>query len=277
MPLNTDKLLSFRGRLARLLLASTLLGACATGPGRFGAPPRRDLRLDTESAARVRHASMLGTSGTSAAPLAVGAALVVATPLVMSVLHHDAEKARELQERLTECARLAEHRVNSSHFGNRPPTREECGEEMDVDGCGEPITRAMLLGRQKHDIALACAREVLSQLWPAPFSIEQRYRFYRTSQILETISREQEQQFIKEGCTDRLKGTIKPDIVLHADYNNLLQAALVLDFKFPCPPSNRSRWTDYGPRGAFPGANQGQIYKEALGAEVFRLTPQGIY
>ncbi|AKJ08493.1 Hypothetical protein AA314_10119 [Archangium gephyra] len=50
-----------------------------------------------------------------------------------------------------------------------------------MDGCTEPITRAMLLGRQKHDLALACARDVLTRLWPAPFSIEQRYRYYGTA------------------------------------------------------------------------------------------------
>ncbi|WP_143177286.1 hypothetical protein [Cystobacter ferrugineus] len=90
------------------------------------------------------------------------------------------------------CATGPERFVNAALFGNREPTREECGEEVDVDGCGEPITRAMLLGRQKHTLALACTREVLKQRWPAPFSIEQRYRYYRNAQFLETISQEQE-------------------------------------------------------------------------------------
>jgi hypothetical protein len=194
----------------------------------------------------------------------------------MAVLQHDEDKARELQERLVECARQAEQQVNFPLFGNRPPTRAECGEELEVDGCAEPITRAMLLGRQKHTLALACAREVLSQLWPTPFSIEQRYRFHPYSKLLETISREEAQQLIKDGCTKKLWGTIKPDIVLHADYN-LLQAALILDFKFPCPPSNRPKWTDYGATSAYPNSTQGQIYKKALGGDVFLLTPQGIH
>ncbi len=263
-------------RLARLLLTSVLLGACATSPGYPGTSPRGDLRLDSETAARLRHANLLhGAAGTSSAPLAVGATLVLATPLVLAVLHHG-HKVSELQERLVECARLAEHQVNSSHFGNRPPTREECGEELDVDGCAEPITRAMLLGRQKHAHALACAREVLTQLWPAPFSIEQRYRFYPYSRLLETISREKEQQLIKEGCTKDLWGSIKPDIVLHADYN-LLQAALIIDLKFPCPPSNLPKWTNYGPKSAYPSLNQGQVYKQSLGGEVLLLTPEGFF
>ncbi|WP_239014689.1 hypothetical protein [Archangium violaceum] len=257
-----------------MLLASMLLGACATHPARTGALPRGDLRLDTESVARVRHAGLLGTTTTSAAPLTVASTLARVAPVLLAVLGNHG-RVDELEERLEECARQAEYQVNSSLFGNRAPTREECGEELEVDGCGEPITRAMLLGRQKHVIALACAREVLSQLWPAPFSIEQRYRYYRASRLLEAISPEKELQIIKRGCTDELKGTIKPDIVLHADYN-LLQAVLVLDFKFPCPPSNRPRWTEYGATSAFPGMNQGQLYKDALGGEVLLLTPRGI-
>ncbi|MFY0527569.1 hypothetical protein ACN28I_31980 [Archangium gephyra] len=252
-------------RLARLLLTSLLLGACVT---------RGDLRLDTESAARVRYAGVLRGTGTTS--LAVGSTLVLATPVVLAVYHHNQDKVAELQERLAECARMAEHQVNSAHFGNRPPTREECGEELEVDGCPEPITRAMLLGRQKHTVALTCARDVLTRLWPRPFSIEQRYRYYPHSRILETISREKEQQLIERRCPEDLWGSIKPDIVLHSDYN-LLQAAIIIDLKFPCPPSNRPRWRDYGRESAYDGSNQGQVYKRALGGEVLLLTPKGYH
>ncbi|MFY0527572.1 hypothetical protein ACN28I_31995 [Archangium gephyra] len=252
-------------RLARLLLTSLLLGACVT---------RGDLRLDTESAARVRYAGLL--RGSTSTTLAVGSTLVLATPVVLAVFNHNRDKVADLQERLAECARMAEHQVNSAHFGNRPPTREECGEELEVDGCPEPITRAMLLGRQKHTVALACARDVLTRLWPAPFSIEQRYRYYRASKLVETISREKEQQLIEQRCTPDLWGSIKPDIVLHSDYN-LLQAAIIIDLKFPCPPSNPPNWTKYGPKSAYPNSTQGQIYQEALDGEILLLTPRGYF
>jgi hypothetical protein len=265
--------------LARLLLTSVLIGACASSPHRSGAAARGDLRLDTESVARMRYAGLArGTAGatSSTIPLTVGAtAVILATPLVRAVLHHDEDKAKELQERLVECARQAERQVNFPLFGNRPPTRAECGEELEVDGCPKPITRAMLLGQRKHALALACARGVLEQLWPAPFSIEQRYRFYQYARVLETISREEEQKFIKKGCTEELWGSIKPDIVLHADYN-LLQAVLTLDLKFPCPPSNPPSWTEYGRGSAYEGSNQGAVYRDALGGEVLFLTPRGI-
>jgi hypothetical protein len=267
-------------RLSRLLLTIVLLEACATSPHRSGAAPRGDLRLDTESVARARYAGLThstagaATTATTATSLVVGATtLVLATPLVMAVLRHDEEKAAELQERLVECARQAEQQVNFPLFGNRPPTRAECGEELEVDGCVRPITRAMHLGQQKHALALACIRDVLAQLWPAPFSIEQRYRFYRHAQVLETISYEEEQRFIKQGCTKELWSSIKPDIVLHSDYN-LLQAALTIDLKFPCPPSNPPQWTNYGRGSAYENLNQGEVYKKALGGEVLLLTPR---
>jgi hypothetical protein len=81
---------SARWRLSRLLLTSLLLGACATTPGHPGAAPHGDLRLDTESAARVRYAGLLRGTGTTS--LAVGSTLVLATPVVLAVYHHNQDK-----------------------------------------------------------------------------------------------------------------------------------------------------------------------------------------
>jgi hypothetical protein len=92
----------------------------------------------------------------------VASLLVRLVPVLRTLLKGD-KAVREFEERLVACARQAERQVNSSHFGDRAPTRAECGEEVDVDGCGEPITRAMQLGQQKHALALQCAREVLEQ------------------------------------------------------------------------------------------------------------------
>ena len=50
-------------RIAALALCAMLLGACATHPARSGARPRGDLRLDTESVARVRHANKEALGG----------------------------------------------------------------------------------------------------------------------------------------------------------------------------------------------------------------------
>jgi hypothetical protein len=255
-----------------LLLASALLAACASNPQRSA---RGDLRLDTESAGRIRHAAAMSEGASALAPAAtraVASSLARYVPRLLVLLESD-NAVGEFEERLVECAKQAERQVNASHFGNRSPTHEECGEEVVVDGCSKPITRAMLLGQQKHALALQCAREVLEQLWPAPFSLEQRYRYYPNAKFVEIVSREEEARLIAQGCTRELWRTIKPDIVLHAD-RNLHQSALTLDFKFPCPGTNEPRWTRYGESSAYVGYTQGDLYKEALGGEALIISPQ---
>ncbi|RKG62082.1 hypothetical protein D7X30_01785, partial [Corallococcus sp. AB011P] len=110
------------------------------------------------------------------------------------------------------------------------------------------------------------------ELWPAPFSIEQRYRYYPNARFLETISREKEARLIAEGCTEELRGTIKPDIVLHGD-RDLLRSALTLDFKFPCPGTNEPTWTRYG-TGTYAGMSQRTVYEEALGGKALLISPR---
>ncbi|MCY1019693.1 hypothetical protein [Pyxidicoccus sp. MSG2] len=259
---------------ALLLVASALLAACASGPRRPRRPRREELRLDTETAHRLRHAALLGKGASalaSGAARAMGSNLAELVPDLLGVLGSEGAVG-ELEERLWECARQAERKVNGRYFGNRAPTRAECGEEVNVDGCGERITRAMLLGQQKHVLALQCAREVLEELWPAPFSVEQRYRYYPNARLLETVSRQEEARLIKEGCTKELWRTIKPDLVLHAD-GDLLRSVLTLDFKFPCPNTNEPRWTRYGESSAYANANQGEVYEDALGGKPFLLSP----
>jgi hypothetical protein len=262
-----------RGRVTHLVLGSVLLVSCASGHPYSG---RGDLRLDSETAARLRHAAVMGRG---ASPLAVTQAVASNfaryAPLLFTVLKGDNEVS-DMEERLVECVRQAEREVNSSFFGNRAPTRAECGEEVEVDGCGKSVTRAMLLGQRKHELALQCASEVLKQLWPGSFSIEQRYRYYQHARVLEVVSREEEARLIARGCTSELRRTIKPDIVLHAEHD-LMRSVLTLDFKFPCPDTNEPKWTRYGENSAYFGSNQGEIYKEALGGEVLLISPrQGV-
>jgi hypothetical protein len=261
-----------RWKFSCLLLASALLTACASNPGR---PARRDLRLDTETVSRIRHAAALGETASSLAPTAtraVASSLARFVPLLIHLLESE-EQVGSFEESLVECARQAERQVNSSSFGNRAPTREECSEEVGVDDCGKPITRAMLLGQQKHVLALQCAHDVINELWPAPFSLEQRYRYYPNARFLETVSRAEEARLIAADCTGELWRTIKPDIVLHAD-RNLLRSLITLDFKFPCPGTNKPQWTRYGETSAYVGSNQRKIYQDALGGEALIISPQ---
>ncbi len=265
-------------RFAYLILAGALLAACTTGPHRSA---RGQLSFSTEDVGRFRHAATrpaatITEGATAAAPAvatkAATSGLVVLVPGLVTLLESD-NAVNDMEERLKECARYAERTVNSAYFGNRPPTRAECGEELDVDGCGKPITRAMRLGQEKHTLALQCAKEVLEQLWPGSFSIEQRYRYYRNARFLETVSKAEEKHLIDQGCTRELWRTIKPDIVLHADHN-LLRSVLTLDFKFPCPDTNQPKWKDYGDESAYSGHSQGKIYEEALGGDALIISPK---
>jgi hypothetical protein len=258
---------------AGLGLASALLVACASGPQR---PGRGDLRLDTETAGRLRHAATTAAEGASSVAPAttrlVASRLAEWVPVLLTVLEDD-NAVGKLEEQLEECARQAEQQVNARYFGTRAPSREECGEEVMVDGCAEPMTRAMALGQEKHAVALQCAQQVLEQLWPAPFSIEQRYRYYPTAKFLETVSREEEARLLAQGCTRELWRTIKPDIVLHAN-RDLRRGVLILDFKFPCPGTNEPRWKESPETSAYFGFDQGQIYGEALGGRAVIISPQ---
>lgn len=251
-------------------LSVLLLGACVAAPP----SSRRSFRFDTETASRLRHATPVESTTRVLTTVAAGVTRSRLAPVLLGLLPGD-EAVNELELRLVQCAREAERRIHQPLFGDRTPTREECGEEVDVDGCGQPITQAMALGRKKHALALECARSVLQRYWPKPFSIEQRYRFFRHARFIETLSAEEEKRLLSEGCTQKLWRTIKPDLVLHAS-DSPLRAVLVLDFKFPCPETNSPRWTRYGRDSAYPGATQGEIYREALRAEALLVSPQGI-
>jgi len=261
-----------RLRFTCLCLASALLTACVSSP-RHAA--RRDLRLDTETASQLKHAA---TAAGTTSGLALSTTRVVASNLVRIApslirLMGGEEQVSQLEELLIECARQAERQVNSEHFGDRSPTRQECGEEVEVDGCVEPITRAMLLGQQKHALALECARDVLKELWPGLVSIEQRYRYYPSTKFLEIVNAREEAHLLARGCTRELWRTIKPDIVLHAE-NNWPRAAIILEFKFPCPDTNRPQWKVYGEDSAYAGLSQRRIYEEALGGEALLISPR---
>ncbi|WP_223759757.1 hypothetical protein [Myxococcus sp. RHSTA-1-4] len=256
------------------LVASVLLAACGSSPQRA---PRGVLRfVDTETAGRLRHTAAVGRAASAAAPAAtrvVASVLAQAVPVLLTLLEGD-NAVGELEERLVECARKAERQVNAAYFGNRSPTRQECGEEVEVDRCGERITRAMVLGQRKHEVALRCAREVLEERWRRPYSIEQRYRYYPHAKVVERVSREEESRLLKEGCTKELWRTIKPDLVLHENSGLLLKSVLTVDYKFPCPDTNKPQWKEYGGNSAYAGSDQGRIYRDALGGKTFLISPR---
>ncbi|WP_223638879.1 hypothetical protein [Corallococcus sp. EGB] len=232
--------------------------------------------MDSDTAAKARYAAYLAEQASArAATQAIASPLIRAIPPAMLALmmqqDHDAD---ELERQLAACALQAEQLGNTRYFEGRPPTRQECAEVVEKDRCGNPVTRAMQLGKQKHVLALQCAEQVLKKLWPAPFSIEQRYRYYPNARMVESISKEKEARLIADGCTDELRGTIKPDIVLHENRNLLLKSVLTLDFKFPCPDSNPPRWAEYGSNSPYAYESQGEIYEKALGGQALLVSPK---
>ncbi|RKH65801.1 hypothetical protein D7X96_22895 [Corallococcus interemptor] len=230
--------------------------------------------MDSETAGKARHAAYVAEQASArAATLAMASPLVRAIPPAVLALMQQDHDADELEKQLTACAVQAEQVGNARYFHGRPPTRQECAEVVEQDRCGNPVTRAMFLGKQKHVLALACAEQVLKKLWPAPFSIEQRYRYYPHARMVESISKDKEARLIADGCTDELRGTIKPDIVLHEDRSLLLKSVLTLDFKFPCPDTNGPTWARYD-TGSYAGRSQRTVYEEALGGQALLISPR---
>lgn len=264
-------------RFILLLSICVLLGACATsfqGPG-FS---RGALRLDSDSVGRMRYASLQGTGrvASSSAVRAATSQIALLVPAVLALFPNHEAELDQLELALLDCVQRAEREINAERFENRSPTAADCKAVVGVDRCGRPIYQSMMLGNLKHAHALACMQDILRELWPAPFSIEQRYRFYPHAKLVETVSREEEQRLIDEDCTSELRGTIKPDVVLHSNYD-LLRAMVILDLKFPCPVDNRPQWTIYGSTSVYSGFRQDMIYRDALGGTTLILSPEGIY
>ncbi|WP_420944611.1 hypothetical protein [Archangium gephyra] len=192
-----------------------------------------------------------------------------ATTAVAVALNEAHQKA--IEQKLSECANKARETVLRQHMQGRSPTPAECRETKNFGG--KVRTRAMFLGEEMHKVALACAEAELSALRPGGFSREPRYRYNTDTRQRELISPEKEEALLEEGCYSELRGTIKPDIVIHAG-NPLLPLA-VYDFKFPCVSSVSSKsdgWCRYS-QGPYKGRFQDDVYKEILGPFVRAIKP----
>ncbi|MBN8226801.1 hypothetical protein JYK02_04680 [Corallococcus macrosporus] len=188
----------------------------------------------------------------------------------------DAAAEARLRELLTSCATEADLDVNLRMFNGKTPTAKQCQEQVGTDASGQPITRAMQLGQEKHTVALRCVQARLSVERPGGFSLEQRYRYGRDTKTLELISPGEEQALIRAGRTGRLRGTIVPDIVIHS--GDPLRAEASYDFKFPCPIGKEGIWRMYPEGHPWKGRLQGEMYEEALGVDAFRVSPiVGVY
>ncbi|WNG20879.1 hypothetical protein [Cystobacter fuscus] len=208
-------------------------------------------------------------------PRTHGPAVAVGTVVAAATLSSDGEifsgKLRAAVEKLLrECAVQAHEAVNRRRIGG-DPTRKQCEEILKWDPNGKPVTRAMQLGEEKHAEAALCAQARLHALIPGRFSLEQRYRVNPTTGQLEWITPEQYQELLRTNQSRFLKGTVKPDVVLHSGTPTKVQ--MIYDFKFPCLRETLPKWTIYEEGHPYAFRNQGEVYKEIFKVKVRRITP----
>jgi hypothetical protein len=213
----------------------------------------------------------------SACLAAVGKEVASVAAITKVLLEEAAQQS--IEEKLKECADLARSEVLLRHprqFKGPTPDADECKQET-TDRLGRRVTWAMRLGIEMHEVAQQCTEGALKNLRPGGFSLEQRYRYDSTTRQWKLVSADQERLLEETGNGGELKGTIKPDIVIHAGNPLLVQA--VYDFKFPCANTDkRPDWREYPEGHPHEGMNQGDIYKEALGATPRIVVPRlGIF
>jgi hypothetical protein len=130
----------------------------------------------------------------------------------------------------------------------------------------------MRLGVEQHEVALKCAKEKLNKLKPGGFSISPRYRYDPKAGKAAHIPREAVDELLKQGRGAELRGTLEPDVVIHAGEPHQVQA--VRDYKFPCMNTDEwSSWRDYSQGKAHRETNQKTLYQKALKAERAMVQP----
>jgi hypothetical protein len=178
------------------------------------------------------------------------------------------EQEARINQVLSECANEARLKVLLDHMDGKSPTPSECDETKKFGG--KVRTRAQFFGEEMHRAAFQCVQEKLSVLRPGGFSLEPRYRYDQRTRRRELISAEEEQALLEEGCFNELKGTIKPDVVIHS--GDPLQPKFVYDFKFPCKNTSKINWCLYS-RGPYAGRRQNAVYEEVLGTRPSQVLP----
>ncbi len=190
------------------------------------------------------------------------AALNLAAVAKVVAVAIDASLEARIRQALSECADEARSQVMLKHFGDRGPTKAECDEKI-VTAHGETITRAMQLGNEQHQVALACAQQRLNGIKPGGFSLSPHYRVDPSTGRAQHIPRDQVDALLNQGRGVELRGTIEPDVVIHTGNPHQVQA--VFDFKFPCVNSGQApQWRKYPPGHPCHPFDQKRMYEDAL-------------
>lgn len=208
----------------------------------------------------------------SACAALYGKEVASTTGVLRVVLEETARKS--IEEELTTCADLARSEVRLRYpkqFKGPAPDADECKQE--TKSKGRRVTWAMRLGLEMHEVAQKCAEERLKKVRPGGFSLEQRYRPDLHTGQTELVSAETEQALDASGNSGELKGTLKPDVVIHE--GNPLNAQAVYDFKFPCvnidiPPD----WGRYPEEHPFAKETQKTVYEQYIAPFAARILPR---
>lgn len=180
------------------------------------------------------------------------------------------EQRGQIDAAILDCVKDADFQLNERLFGGNP-TREQCAEVLERDANGKPVTRAMRLGLEKHDLAMACIQQKLNALRPGGFSLNQRYRLNPLTGKWVPLSRQEVEALLRAGGQG-LVGTIEPDVVIHT--GNPFEVLDVYDLKFPCPGTNEARWNPYPDGHPYEHLNQGELYEKAFRANPARASPR---
>lgn len=207
----------------------------------------------------------------SACVAAVGKEVASTAAVVKLAL--DAKTEADVVEELEACADKARSEVLLRHagdFAGPSPSAEECRQPA-KNAREKNVTWAMQLGTEMHEVAQTCAQAALEKLLPGRFSLEQRYLYNRQTRVKKPVSAEEERLLKETGNLGELKGSVKPDVVIHT--GDLLRVLAIYDFKFPCVnPKRPPSWNSYSDGRPYQNINQGELYEE-----VFDVVPKQIY
>ncbi|WP_375766446.1 hypothetical protein NR798_32810 [Archangium gephyra] len=255
-------------------MALVLQSACTTP---VGAQRGDSYSYDNSASAACRQnpANCPALLGKEAAfePIRQAGTAVASVAAVMAVLDNEARAS--IEKALTDCANMARSEVLLRYptaFKGPAPDANECNQGT-VDTQGRSVTWAMRLGTEMHEVARQCAEEELNKLRPGGFSLEQRYRYDGRTRRKKLVSPAEEQALKDFGNQGELRGTVRPDVVIHS--GDPLDVQAIYDFKFPCVnPDRIPRWDTYPEGHPYQGRRQGQVYEQLLGVSPARIMPR---
>jgi hypothetical protein len=256
-----------------VLAGGMVLGACVNTPGLETPGQFKRDSLTSACARDPRYCATLAGKEIANGPAQTVGTAVGSGAAVLKAL---SQTAREnIEEELERCAESARSEVllrYPTEFKKQSPSNAECN-KWTVDAKGRSVTWAMRLGSEMHEVALECTGRVLSRLRRGGFSLDPCYRYDKQTKKRTFVSCQEVKDLLDKGCGDELRGTLRPDVVLHS--GDPLDIQAVYDFKFPCVNSDKEpKWRDYSEASPHHGCNQGEMYEEALGVKPVRIFPR---